>query len=125
MAAASLATGLAPFAVKPMTSRSDTVSTSARHASPNLGAVAVVFTLLFNAGLYPVTAFGGKPHFPGPWESADTIAAFFQARPSAVLTCAFLQFGAAISLGIYTATVVSRLHYLGVRAAGAHIALFG
>jgi hypothetical protein len=27
-----------------------------RHAGPNLGIVALVFTILFNAGLYPVTA---------------------------------------------------------------------
>jgi hypothetical protein len=39
--------------------------------------------------------------------------------------CAFLQFGAAIPLGIFTATMVNRLQFLGVRAAGVHIALFG
>lgn len=39
--------------------------------------------------------------------------------------CAFLQFGASIPLGIFTATVVSRLRFLGVRAAGPYIALFG
>src|SRR5436190_15949815 len=39
--------------------------------------------------------------------------------------CAFLQFGAAIPLGIFTATMVSRLQFLGVRAAGPYIALFG
>jgi hypothetical protein len=39
--------------------------------------------------------------------------------------CAFLQFGAAIPLGIFTATMVSRLQFFGVRAAGATIALFG
>jgi hypothetical protein len=36
-----------------------------------------------------------------------------------------LQFGAAIPLGIFTAAVVSRLQFLGVRAAGTYIALFG
>jgi hypothetical protein len=41
------------------------------------------------------------------------------------LACAFLQFGAAIPLGIFTATMVSRLQFLGVRVAGVHIALFG
>jgi hypothetical protein len=96
-----------------------------RHASPPLGFVATVFVLLFNAGLYPVTALGGKPYFPGPGESLDAIAAFFQARPSAVLQCAAFQFGAAIALGIFTATVVSRLRFQGVRAAGVDIALFG
>jgi hypothetical protein len=32
-----------------------------RHASPHLGLVAVIFTALFLAGLYPVTIFGGTP----------------------------------------------------------------
>src|SRR6266513_674745 len=96
-----------------------------KHAGPNPGVVAIVYTLLFNAGLYFVISFTGGPHFPGPWESSETIAAYFQGHPTAVLACAFLQFGAAIPLGIFTATMVSRLQFLGVRAAGAYIALFG
>lgn len=99
--------------------------TRLRHAGPPLGIVATIFVLLFIAGLYPVTAFGGKPVFPGPGESLDAIVVFFQARPSAVLLCAALHFGAAIPLGIFTATVVSQLRFLGVRAAGSYIALFG
>jgi len=61
--------------------------------------------------------------FPRSWRAA--ISAFFQARPSAVTLCAFLQFGSAIPLGIFTATIVSRLEFFGVRAAGIKIALFG
>ena len=96
-----------------------------KHAGPNPGIVAIVYTMLFNAGLYFVISFTGGPHFPGPWESSETIAAYFQGHSRAVLACAFLQFGAAIPLGIFTATMVSRLQFLGVRVAGAHIALFG
>jgi hypothetical protein len=96
-----------------------------KHAGPNPGIVAIVYTLLFNAGLYFVISFSGGPHFPGPWESSETIATYFQDHSRAVLACAFLQFGAAIPLGIFTATMVSRLQFLGVRVAGAHIALFG
>jgi hypothetical protein len=108
-----------------MSSNTQSVQIGRRHQSPPLGILAIVFTVLFCAGLYPVTAFGGKPYFPGPWESPQTIVAFFQARPSAVLLCAFLQFGSAIPLGIFTASAVSRLRFLGVQAAGADIALFG
>jgi hypothetical protein len=96
-----------------------------RHAGPPLGIVATIFVLVFNAGLYPVTPLGGSPVFPGPGASIDVISAFFRACPSAVLFCAALQFGAAIPLGIFTATAVSRLRFLGVRAAGTDIALFG
>src|SRR5215470_3104037 len=109
---------------------------SNRHRGPNPGIVAIVFALLFNAGLYFVVSFRPPEHleasetavrayFPGPWESAQTIAAYFQTHSFEVMMCAFLQFGAAIPLGIYTATMVSRLQFHGVRAAGAYIALFG
>ena len=96
-----------------------------RHPGPPLWLPASMYTILFLAGLYPVTVFGGQPYFPGPWESADVIAAFFRARPTAVRICAFLQFGAAVPLGIFAVSAVSRLQFLGVRAAGAFIALFG
>lgn len=102
-----------------------TPTTRVRHASPPLGVVASVFTILFLAGLFPVTMFGGRPYFPGPWEPVDIVVAFFQAPPTAVLVCAALHFGAAVPLGIFTASIVSRLQFLGVRAAGATIALFG
>lgn len=96
-----------------------------RHPGPALGPLAIVFTVLFVVGLLPVTTAGGTPYFPGPWEPAQTIDTFFRLRPGAALLCAFLQFGSAIPLGLFTATVTSRLRFLGVRAAGAHIALFG
>jgi hypothetical protein len=113
-----------------------TIVRKAAHHGPNLGALAIIYTLLFNFGLYFVISFrmpehpvasttAVRPYFPGPWESAQTIVTYFQTHPHAVLMCAFLQFGAAIPLGIFAATVVSRLRFLGVRAAGAHIALFG
>src|SRR5215471_1757314 len=109
---------------------------SSSHAAPNPGVVAIVYTLMFLAGLAFVVSFrppehlavsptAVRPYFPGPWESAGTIATYFQTQPHAVLWCAFLQFGAAIPLGIFTAAIVSRLQFLGVRAAGAQIALFG
>jgi hypothetical protein len=99
--------------------------TTTHHRGPHLGALAIVYTVLFNAGLYPVTIFADKTHFPGPWEPGDVIVSYFQTHPLPVLICLFLQFGAIIPLGIFTATVVSRLHFLGVRAAGPYIALFG
>jgi hypothetical protein len=104
----------------------ETTNTSLHgHRGPNPGIVAIVYTLLFNAALYQVISFTGGPHFPGPWESSEAIAPYFQAHPKAVMVCAFLQFGAAIPLGIFTATMVSRLRFLGVRVAGPSIALFG
>lgn len=94
-----------------------------RHPGPPLGWLAVVYMALFLAGLYPV--IGGAPSFPAPGASFNAIAAFFQSRSSAVLLCAFLQFGAAVPLGIFAASVASQLRFLGIRAAGSNIAFFG
>jgi hypothetical protein len=109
-----------------MNNSNSPLADTAKHRGPNPGIVAIVFTLLFNTGLYFVISFSaGEPHFPNPRDSADVIATYFQGQPRAVLLCAFFQFGSAIPLGLFTATVVSRLRFLGVKAAGTHIALFG
>jgi hypothetical protein len=92
---------------------------------PHIGYTASVFVVLFLASLYPVTAFSGMPYFPGPAAGVEKMVEFFSQRQSGVLLCAFLQFGSAIPLGIFTATIVSQLRFLGVRAAGTQIALFG
>jgi hypothetical protein len=73
----------------------------------------------------PVTAFGGVPYFPGPTATVAEMVAFFSHRQAGVLLCAFLQFGSAIPLGIFTTTAIARMKFLGVRAAGIDIALFG
>jgi hypothetical protein len=87
--------------------------------------LAVLYTFLFCLGLYPVTAMYKQPYWPGPWEPASVILPYFQNYGTRVLFCIVLQFGAMVCLGIFTATVVSRLHFLGARAAGTYIALFG
>jgi hypothetical protein len=95
------------------------------HAGPHPGIVALVFTALFLAGLVPVTLLVGDTHFPSPLQTPEEMMAYFREHAARVALCAFFQFGAAIPLGIYTATMTSRLRFLGVRAAGVDIALFG
>jgi hypothetical protein len=112
------------------TNSNNTSSNTVRHAGPHLGILAIAYTVLFNAGLTTVSAFGapfgGKPpYWPGPWESPDVIVSYFHTHSSNVLICAFLQIGAQIPLGIFAATIVSRLRFLGIDAAGPNIALFG
>jgi hypothetical protein len=97
----------------------------ARHPGPNPGIVASVFTALFLASLVPVTLLAGETHFPAPSQPPEEIVAYFRAEAAKVGLCAFLQFGSAIPLGIFTATMVSRLRFHGVKAAGVTIALFG
>jgi hypothetical protein len=102
-------------------------SSGGKHPAPNPGIVAVVFTALFLASLVPVTLLFSKMHFPSPDQPAEEIIAYFLSGTETmkIRICAFLQFGSAIPLGIYTATMVSRLWFHGVRAAGVTIALFG
>lgn len=101
-------------------------STNPRHASPHLGALAIVYVVLKIASVYPVSAFGSKPpYFPALDAPAADVVSYFSTHTSAVLLCAFLQIGAAIPFGILAASMVSRLQFLGVKAAGAYIALFG
>lgn len=97
-----------------------------KHPGPPLGVLATIFMVLFNLGLYFVISFSPEAaHFPGPWEPADVITTYFQGHSRDVLLCALFQFGAAVPLGLFTASVFSRLRFLGVKAAGASIALFG
>jgi hypothetical protein len=94
-----------------------------RHQGPPAGVLAVVYTVLFLAGLAAI--FAGRPYFPTLSAPATAMAAFFAARAHAVLVCVFFQFGAMVALGIFTATVVNQMRFLGVRAAGVNIALLG
>jgi hypothetical protein len=95
------------------------------HKGPHPGMLAVLYTLLFCVGLYPVTALYKMPYWPGPWEPASVIVPYFQQYGGRVLFCVTLQLGAMVCLGIFTAAVVSRLHFLGARTTGVSIALLG
>jgi hypothetical protein len=101
-----------------------TIVPEARHRGPNLGALAVVYTVLF-VGSLVVTALLTGGHFPSPLEPPKAIQAFFTEHGEAVRIAALLQFGAAVPLGIFAATAVSRLQFLGVNVAGVFISLFG
>ena len=65
------------------------------------------------------------PSYANPHGPIEEARQFFTANPQALRWSAFFAFGSAVPLGIYTATVVSRLRFRGVRAAGTNIALLG
>jgi hypothetical protein len=87
--------------------------------------LAIVYTLLFVANIVSAVLLRHGAPFVTPFGDAEAARAFFAANPLAVKVSAFFFFGSAVPLAIYTATVVSLLRYLGVRAAGTNIALFG
>ena len=87
--------------------------------------LAIVYTALFAASIVSAALLRHGVPFVTPFGDAEAARAFFAANPLAVKVSAFFFFGSAVPLAIYTATIVSRQRYLGVRAAGTNIALFG
>jgi hypothetical protein len=98
---------------------------STRFAGPPLLPVALAYTLLFAANMISGALLRHGATFVTPFGNSEATRAFFAENPLAVKVSAFFFFGSAVPLGIYAATVVSRLRFLGVRAAGTNIALFG
>ena len=95
-----------------------------RFAGPPLLPLALVHLGLFIASI----AFGAiarAPGFGNPYGDAEALRQFFANNPEALRVGAFFFFASSIPLGIFAATVVSRLRFLGVRVAGTYIAQFG
>jgi len=97
---------------------------NSRHRGPNLAALGIVYTLLFLGSLV-VTAIMTGTHFPSPCDPQGAAQVFFTENADAVRVAAFLQFGAAIPLGIFAVAAVSRPQFLGINVAGVFISLFG
>ena len=95
------------------------------HRGPPLGQLAIVFTGLFLASLVIIGTMTGGAAFPTPNDPPEAVRAFFGPNADVLRVAFFLQFGAAIPLGIFTATAVSRLRFLGLNVAGVTIAQFG
>jgi hypothetical protein len=98
---------------------------ASRHRGPSLVAVATTYVALFVVSLVASTAMAHGQHFPSPFASPEASEHFFANNAAAVRVMAFLQFGAALPLGIFAATAASRVQFLGMKVAGIHIALFG
>lgn len=96
-----------------------------RHRGPHPGIVALVYVALFISSilLYFILSHGSA--YPMPYATAAEVQPIYSRFPMAIKINALLQFGAAIPLGIFTAAVTSRLHFLGVKVTGVSIALFG
>ena len=100
------------------------------HASPSLLALAVVHTLLLivSAATLAFLQHGAAASnllALGPYGPPEAARVLVATNPQAIRISAFFLFGSAIPLGIYTATIASRLRFLGLRAAGVDIAYVG
>lgn len=96
------------------------------HPGPPLMAPAVSYAILALAGVFSgiLLAPRGVP-FPLPYQPVDRAVEYVSQAGRALRWGSFFQLGSAVPLGIFAAVVVSRLRFLGVRAAGVMIALCG
>jgi hypothetical protein len=90
------------------------------HAGPPLVLVALVYTALLIAGGSKLSAAFAIPH-----DSADKAVAYVARYSWSIRWGSFCELGSVIPLGVFISATISRLRFLGVRAAGELIALWG
>ncbi|MGA8090276.1 MAG: hypothetical protein WCA10_23590 [Terracidiphilus sp.] len=96
-----------------------------RFRGPSIVVLASVHILLFVSGLVAGSVLRHGASFITPFAPAEQVRMFFNQSPMAVRVSSFFLFGSAVPFGIYAVTTVSRLRYMGVRAAGTNITLLG
>ncbi|MBT2553023.1 hypothetical protein, partial [Arthrobacter sp. ISL-5] len=96
-----------------------------RSGGPNPGILAAVSLGLTVAGLVTAAIMTGGSTFVSPFSTAGQVAAYFQENAIAERVAGMIQFGSAVPLGIYAATVYARMLRLGVRVPGPGIGFFG
>lgn len=96
-----------------------------RQRGPNLAVLAAISLALTAAGVLVPLALAGGSGYVSPFAPVADVTAYFHGNPGAVRVGAVLQFGAAVPLGIYAATLYARQLRLGVRVPGPAIGFFG
>jgi hypothetical protein len=98
---------------------------NARFRGPSLILLATVHILVFAAGLVAAATLRHGASYVTPFAPAEEMRLFFAQSPTAVRVSNFFLFACAVPFGIFAVTTVSRLRFMGVRAAGTNIALLG
>lgn len=98
---------------------------AASASGPNPGILAMVSLGLTIAGLATSAIMNGGDTYISPFSTASQVIAYYRDNPEAVRLASMLQFGSAVPLGIYAATVYARQLRLGVRVPGPGIGFFG
>jgi hypothetical protein len=79
-------------------------------------ALAIVHTLLVAASIVAGALLKHGATVVNPYSPAEEARRFFADNPLSIRVSTFFLFGSSVPLGIYAATVVSRLRFLGVFA---------
>ncbi|MCY7402742.1 MAG: hypothetical protein LH477_17635 [Nocardioides sp.] len=77
------------------------------------------------AGLVASAIMTGGHTYVSPFSEATQVAEYDRQNPDTLRLASMIQFGSAVPLGIYAATVYSRQLRLGVRVPGPGIGFFG
>jgi hypothetical protein len=101
------------------------MKTNPKFRGPSLILLATVHILVFVAGLVAAAALRHGASFVTPFAPAEQVRLFFAQSPTAVRVSNFFLFASAVPFGIFAVTTVSRLRFMGVRAAGTNITLLG
>lgn len=91
-----------------------------RYRGPNLLLLTVIYLGLLLAGGSRLSAALAIPH-----DSAEKAVAYMAKYGWSIQLGSFFELASAIPLGIFIATAVSRLRFLGIRTAGESIAFLG
>jgi hypothetical protein len=87
------------------------------HRSPPLGAVAVIFVLLFAASIIVTVVSSGGAPYPTPYRAVAEAQQYYARFAGSLRVSAFLQLGATVPLAVYSASVFSRLIFHRVEVA--------
>ncbi len=96
-----------------------------RFRGPSLILVATVHIVIFVAGLVAAATLRHGAPYVTPFAPAEEVRLFFAQSPTAVRVSNFFLFASAVPFGIFAVTTVSRLRFMGVRAAGTNITFLG
>jgi hypothetical protein len=102
-----------------------TMKSHPRFHGPSLILLATVHILIFAVGLVAAGALRHGASYANPFAPGEQVRLFFAQNPTAQRVSSFFLFGSAVPFGIFAITTVSRLRFMGVRAAGTNIALLG
>src|SRR3954453_11690291 len=96
-----------------------------RPTGPHLGALGLISLGLTFASLATAALLADGPAHVSPFAPTAQIVDYYRQNGTAARVSATLLFGSAVPLGIFAATVYTRLLRLGVRVPGPSIGFFG